>query len=126
MAGLGEEREESTKHTNEHVIKKMGPLSLQRLHEEGAYLKYCFLVHFPPRKEISLISLAPFRVPLVPVPKETSKCRLTLRHKSQFRNEWFENGKRECVMLIHKHHSLSFSGELPLDTGPFSLIALMC
>lgn len=79
MAGLGEEREESTKHTNEHVIKKMGPHSLQRLHEEGAYLKCCFLVLLPPQKEISLISPVPFRVPLVPAPGGSSQHRLTLR-----------------------------------------------
>lgn len=60
MAGLGEEREESTKHTNEHVIKKMGPHSLQRLHEEGAYLKCFFLVPLLPGKEISTVSPAPF------------------------------------------------------------------
>lgn len=53
MVGLGEKREESTKHTNEHVIKKMGPHSLQRLHEEGTYLKCCFLVPLPPWEEIS-------------------------------------------------------------------------
>jgi len=114
VAGLGEERVESTKHTNEHVIKKMGPHSLQRLHEEGAYLKRCFLVPLPPRKEVSLISPAPLRVLLVPAPRGSSQCRLTPRLKLVFRNDWLKKGKGGHVMLVHKPHGPSFSGELSI------------
>lgn len=67
MVGLGEEREESTKHTNEHVIKKMGPHSLQRLHQEGAYLKCCFLLPLPLRRRKPVWHLG---APVVPVPGE--------------------------------------------------------
>lgn len=67
VVGLGEEREESTKHTNEHVIKKMGPHSLQRLHQEGAYLKCCFLLPLPLRGRKPVWHLG---APVVPVPGE--------------------------------------------------------
>lgn len=87
MAGLGGEREESTKHTNEHVIKKMGPHSLQRLHEEGAYLKRRFLVPLPPQMEISSMSPAPFHVVLSSSNK-FSQFRLTRKEKLQLRNDW--------------------------------------
>lgn len=87
MAGLGEEREESTKHTNEHVIKKMGPHSLQRLHEEGAYLKRRFLVPLPSQMEIGSVSPAPFSVVLSSSNK-FSQCRLARKEKLQLGNDW--------------------------------------
>lgn len=94
MAGLGEEREESTKHTNEHVIKKMGPHSLQRLHEEGAYLKRRILVLLPPQMEISSMSPTPFRVVLSSSNK-FSQCRLARKGKLQLGNDWVK--KKTCA-----------------------------
>lgn len=57
MAGLGEEREESTKHTNEHVIKKMGSHSLQRLHEEGSLFEV-LLSGSPPSMEENRLNIS--------------------------------------------------------------------
>lgn len=129
MAGLGEEREESTKHTNEHVIKKMGPHSLQRLHEEGAYLKRRFLVPLPSQMEIGSVSPAPFSVVLSSSNK-FSQCRLARKEKLQLGNDWVEKtctGELEMLVMapvpemlwIAAPRGLWWEGKFPLQQhGP--------